>query len=145
MRIARVHQLIVALSAFALIGCSGGDSGPPLFNLSGTVTFDGQPLQNGAVFFEPTEGNTGPTGMATVTDGKFDTSLEGNKGHIGGKMMVKVKAYPAPTASEEEVAGPVPFNEWAEAMELPAEDSTRDIAVPKEAANPPKPRRQNDA
>jgi hypothetical protein len=57
----------VVISALCAGGCSGG---PPMGDVRGTVTVNGQPLSEGAVRFIPVNGDT-PTTGGTIRDGKF--------------------------------------------------------------------------
>jgi hypothetical protein len=70
-----------------LAGC-GGD-GLDRHRVQGTVTFQGKPVEFGAIFFEPTEsvGKVAPTVYLPVRDGKYDTHDEGP---IAGRYRVVV-------------------------------------------------------
>ncbi len=63
----RMKVLVVLLLALA-VGC--GESGLDLSSVEGMVTFDGQPLPNAIVNFEPTEGG----GERSSYDGPTDES-----------------------------------------------------------------------
>jgi hypothetical protein len=63
---------IVVLAAFA--GCDNTDKG----TVSGTVTFDGQPVPTGAVTFVKEDGELVREG-AVIQDGKFQASLPPGK------------------------------------------------------------------
>lgn len=145
------RMLLVPLACFCLTivsaGC-GGDS-VETYHLSGKVTFDGQPIPSGQIYFMPdtNKGNSGPAGFAKITDGQYDTSLEGGKGHVGGAMIVKIEGMStvdqAATGGEddlsaeseamEEVTLQALFPTYQVEAELPAEDSTKDFDVPAEA------------
>jgi len=64
-RIARCAALLVAI---APLGC--GRSGPETYPVSGTVTFDGQPVPDGHILFVPAEGKGLPD-PGKIEDGKF--------------------------------------------------------------------------
>jgi hypothetical protein len=51
-----------------VVGCGGG--GPSLVDVSGTVTMDGKPLDQGEIIFESLDGSVGP-GAGPITDGKY--------------------------------------------------------------------------
>jgi hypothetical protein len=131
----------MGLFVFALTGC--GSDEPPLYHLSGTVTFDGKPIPQGQIYFEPdgSKGNSGAAGFAVIEDGKFDTSAEGGKGHVSGPMTVRIEGQdPAATVvqdpnvtSGEEIVKPL-FPPYETTADLPKEDSTQEFAVPAEAA-----------
>ncbi len=78
----------VALIALAFTSCGSGD-GLQRYRVRGTVTFQGKPVEFGAIFFEPTEsvGKIAPTVYLPVRDGKYDAN---DKGPIAGKYRVVV-------------------------------------------------------
>lgn len=61
--------LVAPISLCLVIGCSEGKS-----SISGTVTFDGEPVKNGSVTFVKSEGELLRAG-AVITDGAFQASL----------------------------------------------------------------------
>lgn len=72
----------ICLSMLLLTGC-GGDGLTPI---SGTVTLDGQPIQNGRIAFTPKGGSEGTMAGATIKDGKYEARVS------LGKMGVAVRA-----------------------------------------------------
>jgi hypothetical protein len=87
----RLLHLAVIAPLFAL-GC--GDSGPPRYRISGTVSYEGKPVPFGAIIFQPNtmEKNGGPNGVAEIIDGAFDTRVSG-QGFSGGPQIVIVQAF----------------------------------------------------
>ncbi len=81
-----------ALTPLFALGC--GDSGPPRFRISGTVTYEGKPVPTGSIVFQPdaARNNSGPNGSATIKDGVFDTRVDG-QGFSGGPQIVIVQAF----------------------------------------------------
>ncbi|VTR97162.1 hypothetical protein [Tuwongella immobilis] len=81
----RFRVLLGAVMLATLIGCGGGD-GPKLYSVSGTITFDGTPLDDGIILFRNTEadgkGYSGP-----ISQGKYQVECE------AGKMRVEIEAY----------------------------------------------------
>lgn len=67
--------LILGLLA-AAGGCTGGDA-PRRFDVTGTVTLNGQPLPAGSIRFQPTGASGRPEG-ASIRDGRF--SLQAAEG-----------------------------------------------------------------
>ena len=61
----------IALSA-SLSGC--GDDGPAKYAVSGTVTYKGEPIQDGEIAFYPVDGK-GPPGGGPITDGHYDVEV----------------------------------------------------------------------
>ena len=104
-------RVFCAMGAFALIigltvGCS---SGPATGDVSGTVTYDGKPIEHGSIAFYPENGN-GPSTGGAIADGKYSVSkvpvgvmkvrISGAKDIKEHKMSYDEKAPPVITASE---------------------------------------------
>lgn len=102
--IQRVSSFAVVLAAVSLLaGCGGG--GADLQPVSGTVTYDGQPIESGRIMFRETQGEqrafsaeivngaykaetaTGPMRVEVIgsrlVPGKFDESNPGEKVPMG--------------------------------------------------------------
>jgi len=78
----------IILACFSSASCTHSSTIAPV---SGTVTFDGQPLPSGNIVFEPTDDKT-QMRQATITDGKF--SLGKREGLIvGGIYKVVIKGF----------------------------------------------------
>lgn len=75
------------LGCCAILGCGVGD-GAQRAAVHGTVTLDGQPIENGAVQFEPTQGTTGPVAGATIENGHY--SVPQASGPVLGANLVKI-------------------------------------------------------
>lgn len=71
----------VLFLGLALVGCGSGDDTPPLGDVSGTITLDGQPLEGVIVVYKPDVGRAA-TGT-TDAEGKY--SLEFSYGVSGCK------------------------------------------------------------
>jgi hypothetical protein len=125
----RRAAVAVAWALAALVGCS--DGGPKRYRVSGEVTFDGRPIPYGEVVFTPdgSKKNSGPQGIAPIRDGKFDTRSAGGQGVAGGPTILRVNGMTGPggkTLCEHELP-----------VDLPRQDTTRNIDVPKKAAARP--------
>lgn len=57
--------LSVLLLSTAMFGCGSGKH-----EVTGTVTFEGTPIETGEIIFEPEDGK-GPADAGSITDGKF--------------------------------------------------------------------------
>jgi len=81
-------RLAVALAAsVSLSGCSE----PSTAIVHGTVTYQGQPVDQGSVRFVPIEGNTGPPSLGAIAnDGQYRVEARG--GVPVGKHRVEVEA-----------------------------------------------------
>ena len=62
--------LLAMFIATLAVGC-GGDN---LIAISGTVTFDGEPVERGTISFLPVDG-LGPTAAAIITNGEYHTEV----------------------------------------------------------------------
>jgi hypothetical protein len=113
------------VTAVLVAGCSDA-SGPKAYRLSGEAKVDGQPIPHGDVLFTPdgAAGNSGPQGIATITNGKYDTGKDG-KGVAGGPTVVRVTGLDKP--------GGKVLCEYEYKVDLPKQDSTLDINVPGKA------------
>jgi hypothetical protein len=116
-----------------VIGCN--PDGLKRYQVSGTVTFDGQPIAEGEIRFSPdnTKGNTGPQGYAAIQNGKFTTLKE--TGVIAGSMYATVTAVD-PIKGEEKNDGSssrkIIFENWNYAFEMPAKSHVLDLKITKE-------------
>jgi hypothetical protein len=76
------HGLVLALAVFGLAGCSGRPA------VQGTVSYDGAPVNDGAINFVPAGGGgAGPVG-AKIVDGKY--SVGGDRGLAPGSYRVEI-------------------------------------------------------
>lgn len=117
--------LLFILGLAALPGC--GDQQEKLYEVSGVVTYDGKPIPKGLIFFDPQEG--GPQGFANILDGKYDTAQQG-QGIRGGAYAIRVNGFDGKEANEAPF-GQALFPEYTGAKELPQEDSTYNLDIPK--------------
>jgi hypothetical protein len=86
----RPWPLAVGLVLVMISGCGGGrdPDEPPTVRVSGTLTVDGKPVSQGAVYFHPAKGRPA-TGI--VKNGKFTlTTYDEGDGAIPGKNRVSV-------------------------------------------------------
>lgn len=68
----------IALTA-SVVGC--GADGPPMYDVSGSVSLDGQPLRDGDIVFEPLDQQYGAD-AGKVIDGKFAFKAKGGKNRV---------------------------------------------------------------
>jgi hypothetical protein len=77
----------LAACAFALTACLAGcGRSDGLTAVSGTVSYDGQPVKKGTVTFLPADGN-GPTAAAVIADGKYSVKV------APGRKLVRIEGY----------------------------------------------------
>jgi len=103
-RPASAASRVAVLISLALCGCGG--SGPSLIKVSGTVTYNGKPLEGAIVSFLPLPANpecrhaedqTGPEGnYRAMTDGR--TGLVPGKYHV---VITKAPTVPAASAASQ--------------------------------------------
>ncbi|EAQ80798.1 hypothetical protein [Blastopirellula marina] len=115
------------LAAPLLIGCGPTNS---TIHLHGHVTYDGQPVPNGTIYFEPdtTAGNSGHGSVAIIRQGAFDTREA--LGVVGGPHLVRIEGYDG-IAHGDNADGQPLFPTFETKAELPASSSSIDFDVPK--------------
>jgi hypothetical protein len=102
MRPLRVGSLsigIVAAAACSLSGCGAGDD-LPREPISGTVTFEGQPIRSGSIQFVPQKTKEGVASGGIIADGRF--SVARDDGPVPGSYQVMIFA-----ADQTQAASPV--------------------------------------
>jgi hypothetical protein len=127
----RVGLCSLVVVGLALAGCGRGD-GPARHRVKGTVTFEGKPVEFGAIFFEPTEsvGKIAPTVYLPVRDGKYDTN---DQGPAAGRYRVVVGGM---NKSRERVDSdgithtPQLFQDYKFEVDIPPPNNTLDVVVP---------------
>ena len=75
-------------------GCTGGDVSPMknLVPVSGTVTFEGEPLEEGMVTFAP-EDPGGQPAIGKISNGRFTMATTASSpGVIAGKYKVRIES-----------------------------------------------------
>lgn len=121
----RVWTLLTV--AALLAGC--GSNGPTRYQVTGSVSYAGEPVPSGEVIFEPdpARGNRGPQGRAAINRGKY-ASVPG-QGAVAGPTIARVLAYDGKSHPESPYGIPLrPPHELR--LELPAKDSTQDLTIP---------------
>jgi hypothetical protein len=123
---------VFALCCLLLPGCGSGDA--QIFDISGTVTFDGKPVPAGRITIVPdfTKNNDGPQGWVDIRDGKFDTRQGGRK-VIAGPVVLRIEGFDGTATNPKHFGNPI-FNAYEIKLDLPAEASSHTLEVPKDAA-----------
>lgn len=142
-----VRAGVVASLVFA-IGCGGrGEQ-----QISGKITFAGQPVPAGKIYFAPdsTKGNSGASGWAIIVDGAFDTKTEGGRGLSPGANRLTIEgidpnAPPPKGPGAEDVKVGLLFAGYQMQVDIGKGQKTLDIDVPKSAAGVPKSRPESGA
>lgn len=122
-------RLLLVGVLLVVLGCGGGDG--QRLRLSGTANYDGQPIPFGEVLFTPdgAKQNSGPQGIAHIRDGKYDTATNDGKGFAGGPTVLRVTGFTGP--------GGKLICEYEYRAELPRQDGTFNIEVPKQGKGKP--------
>jgi len=94
-----------------IAGCTGS-GGPERAVVSGAVSFNGEPVEEGTISFVPTGTTQGPSTGSPITAGEY--SIAADKGPVLGTHRVEIRAYrktgrklppkpPNPSETEETV------------------------------------------
>ena len=100
----RLLTVLVLGASVALVGCQPASTIERV-DVSGTVTYQGEPVQKGIISFEPME--KGPVAGTNITNGKYQA--KGDAGVPPGKYHVKISSYvDAEGDYDAEAIGPAP-------------------------------------
>ena len=127
MRVLSVGSAFAILFVLALAIFTGCSQQEKLYRVSGVVTYAGKPVPKGLIFFDPK--TDGPQGFANIVEGKFDTAQQG-RGVRGGSYNVRVNGFDGKEANEAPF-GQALFPEYTGTKDLPQQDSTYDLDVPR--------------
>lgn len=125
--------LWLGLCLMMSLGCSGGSQGPPRYDLTGEVIYDGKPIRKGMLTLSPDveQGNSGPGTGAPIKDGRFSTPPK--KGHVGGPHRIRIVGYDGVAAiveGEELLDGKALFEPYEIVVDLPKAKGTQKFEVP---------------
>lgn len=122
-----------------LSGCSGS-SGPPRYEVSGAVTYNGKPVPAGEVSFQPdaSKGNKGPGSLALIKDGRYKTNPK--KGVVGGPYIVRILGFDG-VAVGDSSTGKTLFDQYETKVEFPKQATTQDFSVPASTGAPGSPQK----
>lgn len=116
------------LKVLVVTGC--GERGPKLYEVSGTINFKGQPVPAGTVMFTPDQrkGGSGPSGLANIKSGRYNTADFDGTGVMGGPYVVQIIGLDGkPT---EMCPDGVPlFPDYTETIDLPRQNSIKDFEL----------------
>lgn len=85
----RLVCLLAALLTLAAAGC--GPAGPERAEVSGIVTYNGQPVEQGAISFFPAPGVIGPEAGGEIKDGKY--FIPRKNGPVVGQNRVELRSF----------------------------------------------------
>jgi len=118
------------LATVILVGC-GDTAAVPRYPVSGNVTFQGQPVPYGTIFFEPDSKDKtgGPSGFAEIRNGEYHTTPD--FGSITGSVRARINGTDGKgEADSTNPNGMQLFPEYVVSVEIPAKESTQDFEVP---------------
>jgi hypothetical protein len=127
-----LHRAYIGTLLILLSACSRHPSNR--FDLSGTVTFNGQPVPAGLIVINPdiSKGNDGPQGLAEIKNGRFDTRhLE--KGAPSGPVILLINGFDGAALPDSPSGKPL-FLTYKLRLDLPQESSEQNIEIPASAA-----------
>lgn len=121
-----------ALGSVAILFIVGCNKGPSRYDVSGTATFDGQPIPLGAIVLnaDTQSGNSGPQGRVEIRDGKISTKR--GMGTVGGAQWLQLMASDGHMYKDHEGTrqqGKVLFDMIHQKIELPPRDVVLNIRV----------------
>ncbi|MEW4565888.1 hypothetical protein AB1K70_25450 [Bremerella sp. JC770] len=83
-------SLLACLMVPLLVGCGFDNDGPIRAAVSGNVTFDGKPIENGVIEFIPNRQTAGPSAGARIENGYYDVPRA--KGPVVGSYLVRISS-----------------------------------------------------
>ncbi|HWL09496.1 MAG TPA: hypothetical protein VNQ76_13895 [Planctomicrobium sp.] len=140
-----MHKYSIVLFCAGLLlayGCGSKVDGPQRYQLTGKVTFNGNPVPIGVIYLTPdtSKGNRGPGTLAEIKDGRYSTPP--NKGTVGGAMVLEFSGFDGQktgTGDDENRVGKTLFDGYRLEAELPQKSAQQDFDVPLSAAGGKKP------
>ena len=91
----RIHWAVVATVILAGVGCADSGTGPKLYTVTGEVTYDNKPVEQGQILFR-NQGGDGRAYAGTIENGRYKLECE------AGTMRVEITAS-RPTGKFKEV------------------------------------------
>ena len=101
-----VGLLGLAAVCAGFLGCGGASDDLPRQSVSGTVTFDGQPLSQGRIQFEPASAEAKIPAGGEITDGRY--SIPRDQGPTSGDYRIMITSSVARTPAGDKSPGAEP-------------------------------------
>jgi hypothetical protein len=124
-------RLALALTLFLALGCT---SKPPVSNLSGKVTFKGEPVPAGFIVFSPDvgQGNLGANQVLQIKDGVYDSAKLNPPGINPGVYIIEIAGFNG-KVEPFYGQGKQIFNPVKDSFTIPDGTSTKDFVIPDSA------------
>ena len=103
--LARVVWPCCLLLLFLAGGCG---SGSPSVRVWGTVSYQGQPVDEGQIVYFPTDGTENPSTGGVIQDGKYDIPKDDGP-YAGGTYRVQITALGVEKSYTPNVSGAGPI------------------------------------
>ncbi len=104
---ARFRQRVLFPVAMLLLpvclGCSGRTAEANRFTMSGTVRFNGEPIEDGEIAFLPQPGSQGTSTSSIIRNGQYEVG--GRFGIMPGEYKVSVKSFRQPATAAKTADG----------------------------------------
>jgi hypothetical protein len=117
-RFPRFVGFLGLLLGAGLAGCGAGGDDLPRQAVSGTVTFDSQPLAQGRIEFEPASPDAKIAAGGEITDGKF--AIPRDQGPTPGDYRVMITSAGARKQGADAAPGAEPSNRGVVKLPPPA-------------------------
>ena len=76
-----LFAVCLTMAGYVLLTAGCGRSGPTVYQVSGTATCDGKPIEQGNVIFRPLNKDLGPEGGA-IKDGRFEAKAKEGRNKV---------------------------------------------------------------
>ena len=124
----RWKSIIVVLLLWVSLGC--GEKELERFQITGNVTLDNQPLENGSIVLEPADGK-GPTDGGTIQQGRFEINATPGDKLVrinSSKVIGEEKMYDTPDSPLKQITKeiiPGRYNQQSE-LRISVSDAKRE-------------------
>lgn len=124
------YCVVMLLGLGMVVGCSNE---PPKSEISGTVTFKGEPIPAGDISFTPDVSIVGgQLQMYMIKDGKFNSEDKPGSGLLPGAYKIRINGYDGKQIPMY-FSGKQIFNAIEESIVVDQPKMTRDFVVPEAA------------
>jgi len=86
-----VDSLLAILAVTLMLSAGCGSDGPERAIVSGSVTFEGEPLEGGTIRFSPTGQTQTPSTGGYISDGRYEIATKG--GVLVGTYIVQIEGF----------------------------------------------------